>query len=129
MGRLTEDAMRLREEIEAMRDGRGALGEARLRFVEGVTDTVSEMRASFRNARSETEKRARAERGAFVGGLVEFAADLRGLVTGLRQEFAGDLAGARSAWSFGTHLGHPRRQSGAQGRGKGRPRSKSKSDT
>jgi hypothetical protein len=113
MGRLTEDATRLCAEIAGLHD-------ARLGFVQGLRDTVSEMLANFRNAHSEMAKRAGAERDAFVG-------NLKGLVAGLRQDFAADLAGARSAWAAVTRPGRPARQSGAQGQGKGRSRNKSRS--
>jgi hypothetical protein len=54
--------------------------DARLGFVQGVRDTVSEMLASFRP-----------QREAFV-------ANLKGLVAGLRQEFAAENAAAHNAW-------------------------------
>ena len=113
MGRLTEDAMRLCTEIADLRD-------ARVGFVQGLTDSVSKMLASFRNTHSEMAKGTRAEREGLV-------ANLKGLVAGLRQEFAADLAGAHSAWTAVTRPGRPRTQSGAQGQGKGRSRSKSRS--
>ena len=79
MGR-TEDLTRLCGEIVALRD-------ARLGFVQGLRDTVSEMLASFRNTHSEREA---------------FVANLKGLVAGLRQEFAAENAAAHNAW-FGWH--------------------------
>jgi hypothetical protein len=120
MGRLTEDATRLCAEIAALRD-------ARLGFVQGLRDTVSTTQADLRSARAKMGKRARTERGVFTSSLVGFAGHLAGLVAGLRQEFASDLAGAHSAWTAVTRPGRPRTQSGAQGQGKGRSRSKSRS--
>ena len=86
MGR-TEDLTRLCGEIAGLRD-------ARRGFVQGLTDTVSNMLASFRNTHSEMAKRAGAEREAFV-------VNLKGLVAGLRQEFAAENAAAHNAW-FGS---------------------------
>ena len=104
MGRLTEDATRLRQEIDAMR-------EARLGFIHGLRDTVSDMRAHFRTAQTEMAKRAAAERAAFV-------TTVRRTVAGLRQELAADIVGARSAWlgrSTGFGRGRTQSRGGSQG--------------
>ncbi len=60
-------------------------------FNHNLKNNVKNMEAGFHKAHSEMARETKAERRAFVSGLNE-------AVTGLRQEFASDLSGARRIW-------------------------------
>jgi len=84
MGILTGDMTRLCDEISALRGAREA-------FIKDLARGAKEMQAGFRNARREMARKTKAERLAFVSGLKK-------KVSGMRKEFAADIAGARQAW-------------------------------
>ena len=84
MGNLTEGLSRLCGEIAALRDARQQSAKER-------KQAVADARAGFRTAFAEMNTKARAASFAAVSGI-------KTRVAGLRQGFAGDLAGARRAW-------------------------------
>lgn len=84
MGRLADDTTRLCDEIRALRGGR----EASLRSLKGA---VAGWRARFRNEHAQMARKTKADRLAFVSGM-------RKEVSGLRNEFSTELAGAHKAW-------------------------------
>lgn len=91
MGRLTDDMVRLREEIEASRS-------ARLAFALHLKRDVAEMQAGLREARLAGARRAKAERMQLINDLAAYVSDIRTTVLGMRQGFAEDIAGARHVW-------------------------------
>src|SRR6266496_1285762 len=91
MGILTSDMKRLRREIRELRGTRKDLMLDLARGAKEMKDVVAGMRANFRNAHTDMARNMRAEREAFVFGL-------KRSVSGMRKEFADDLAGARRAW-------------------------------
>jgi hypothetical protein len=117
MGPLTESMTRLCGEIVSLRG-------ARLTFVRDLGQDVATMKADFRRAHSEMGRRTKAERQGFVKALGHEVASLmagfrrahqdmarqtkaerragvkhlKKTVSGMRREFALDLAGAHRAW-------------------------------
>jgi hypothetical protein len=85
MGILTSDMIRVCGEINALRDAREAL-------LKELVNGVKQMQAGFRHAHAEMATKTKAGRVAFVSSLKK-------TVSGLRKEFATDIAGARRAWS------------------------------
>ena len=124
MGNLTDDMTRLRGEVDALRNARGALMQGLARGVREMADEVSAMRAGFANTHAAMAKKAKENRGAFVTEMIHtvsslltdfsgtranmarhaksereaFVADMKSAVIGLRKNTAEDLAGARRAW-------------------------------
>jgi hypothetical protein len=92
MGILTNDMARLRREIGVLRGARKSFMKDLARETREMKTAVAGMRAGFRDAHAEMAGNTKAERVAFVSSL-------RGMVCGMRKEFADDLAGARQAWS------------------------------
>jgi hypothetical protein len=91
MGNLTGDMTRLCEEISALRNARGALVKDLAKGARDLHHIVSEMQAGFRQAHEAMARETKAERVALLSGL-------KGMVLGMKREFAADLAGARRAW-------------------------------
>jgi hypothetical protein len=91
MGALTDDMKRLRGDVEALRQARGALMQDLALETRQRRDEVSMMQAGFRKTHAELSKRAKAERKAFIMGQ-------KRAVAHLRKVFANDLAGAGRAW-------------------------------
>ncbi len=98
MGRITEDFMRLVDEIQGGRRDRrqmmrdlGRNGAERKREVKG-------MQAGFHAAHAEMSRRQK-------NALRDFAKGIEDKVSGLLEGFAGDLAGARRAWGGGASSG------------------------
>ena len=77
MGNLINDMTRLRGEVDAARSDRGA-------WIQEMASTVSAMLSDFAADHKAMAKKTSKER--------------KGYVTGLRQETAADLMGARLAW-------------------------------
>ena len=124
MGTLTDDMTRLRGEVDALRDARGALMRDLTRGARGLAATVSAMRADFTSAHAAMAKQTRRERGSFVAVVIDevnslldafsrdrndmarkgrddrgaFLSEMRTAVTGLCKDAADDLMGARIAW-------------------------------
>ena len=91
MGNLTNDMTRLRGEVDALRNARGALMQGLARDVREMADEVSAMRAGFANTHAAMAKKAKRERVAYVTGVKK-------RVGSMRKEFASDIDGARRAW-------------------------------
>jgi len=124
MGNLTNDMTRLRGEVDALRNVRGALMRELQRGARNLTTTVSAMQAGFTAAHNAMARKTGQNREAFVSGVIHevtsllgdfsrlrndmarkesgdraaFLTDLRNQVADLRSETADDLAGARLAW-------------------------------
>jgi len=81
---LTKDMLRLRNEIEALRDQRSALLEA-------ISQDAAQLLESFSKARAEMSQKTKAMLTASVTGLRQSVLELRRL-------FQVDLIGARRAW-------------------------------
>jgi hypothetical protein len=96
MGILTNDMTRLRREIGVLRSERRFLMRDLARGTKELKAGVAVMQAGFRDAHAEMAGNAKAGREAFVSSL-------RSTVSGMRKEFADDLAGARQAW-FGRRM-------------------------
>ena len=107
MGVLTDDMTRLSGEIAQLH---GSL-EA---FVGDLETGVATMKADFHKAHRQMAKKTAGERAAFVS-------DLKKKVTGLRNEFAADIAGAHRAF-----FGSRRATTAARGGRAGGRRSKAK---
>lgn len=91
MGVLTDDMARLRSEIECLRGSRAELTDGLRRGANELKDAVSRMQADLRDAHAGMARTTTADRFGFVSTLKQ-------TVSGLRQDFASDLAGARLAW-------------------------------
>ena len=91
MGFLTDDMTRLRDQITTLRGARETLMSGLAQGADARRQTMSEMRAGFRSALNDMNKRARAHCFACVSGIRKHVADLR-------EGVAGDLEGARRAW-------------------------------
>jgi hypothetical protein len=96
MGILTNDMMRLRREIGALRGARKSFMKDLARGTREMKATVAGMQAGFRDAHAQMAGHEKAGRVAFVSSL-------RSTVSGMRKEFADDLAGARQAF-FGRRM-------------------------
>ena len=101
MGILTSDMTRLRREIGDLRGARKSLMKDLARGTKEMKADVAVMQAGFRDAHVKMAGNMKAVREAFVSSL-------RSTVSGMRKEFADDLAGARQAWfgviPAGTHV-------------------------
>ena len=91
MGNLTDDMTRLRGEVDALRNARGALMQDLARGARAMADEVSAMRADFAHAHATMAKKAKRERVAYVTGIKK-------RIGRMRKKFADDLDGARRAW-------------------------------
>lgn len=124
MGNLTDGMTRLRAEVEALRDARGALRQDLTRGARDLTRDVAAMRADFSAAHAAMTKQTRWKREAFVSAVISevnsllgafsrdrddmarkgrhdrgvFLSEMRRQVTGICKDTADDLMGARLAW-------------------------------
>jgi len=109
MGNLTDGMTRLRAEVEALRDARGALRGDLTRGARDLTRAVAAMRADFSAAHAAMTKQTRWELDAFSRDRNDmarkgrhdrgvFLSEMRRQVTGLCKETADDMMGARLAW-------------------------------
>lgn len=96
MGNLTVDMTRLREEVEALRDARGALMDDLTRGARDLTTAVAAMRNEFMSTHAAMAKQSRGEREAFVAASINEVNSLIGAFseTGTiwpgREEMAGE---------------------------------------
>ena len=124
MGNLTNDMMRLRGEVDALRSDRGALMQNLSRGTRDLTTVVAAMRADLTAAHTAMAKKTGRERGDFVAGVISdvnsllgafsqdrndmarkgrhdrgvFLSEMKRQVTGMCKETTDDLMGARIAW-------------------------------
>jgi len=124
MGNLTDDMTRLRGEVNALRDARGALMQDLAGGARDLATAVAVMRADFMSAHAAMIKETRGNRVAFLSSLISevnsllgtfsrnrdnmarngrhdrevFLSELRRQVKGLCKDTADDLMGARLAW-------------------------------
>ena len=129
MGNLTDDMTRLRGEVDALRSDRGALMQELAHGAKDLTTAVADMRDEFAAAHKAMAKKTGKEREAFVAAVISdtnsllgacfkdrvnmarkgrrdrgiFLTKLRNEVTGMRQETADDLMGARLVWCGKSH--------------------------
>ena len=89
---LTNDMIRLSEEISALRHNRAALTCDLMLGRVSLGKTVSEMISGFQRDRQEMGEKTKVEVG-------EFVSKVKDAVAGLRAEFASDMKGAQKAWS------------------------------
>ena len=97
MGRITEDFMRLVDEIQGGRRDREQMIQDLGRNAAERKREVKGMQAGFHAAHAEMSRRQKK-------ALRDFATGNENKVSGLLKGFAGDLAGARRAWG-GTSSG------------------------
>jgi hypothetical protein len=91
MGKLTDDTIRLREEIDTLRSSRRALMHELAQDIRGLKSSVASLLSDFASAHSDMAMNSKKSRVAFVSGVKE-------LVAGMKKEMQNDLAGARNAW-------------------------------
>ncbi len=91
MGRLTQDAARLRDEINAAHRARLILMQSTKENVASMKDDVKAMKKGFDSAHAERTRQGRAHRKVFLNSLKKDVARLR-------TETCADLTGARRAW-------------------------------
>ena len=84
MGLLTNDMTRLRDDIDALHNSRGA-------FINDLMHNVAEMQSNFRNDHAEMASKTKDDLSTFVTGL-------KGSVADLLQQVAADIEGAHQAW-------------------------------
>ncbi len=89
---LTEDTVRLRDEIVAMRDARGSLMNDLQKDTKSRKKAVTQLCSHFGHARAKMAKQAKHARLTFLD-------DLKRSVGALRKDMTDDLAGARKAWA------------------------------
>ena len=91
MGNLTDDMTRLRGEIDALRNDRGALMQALARGAKDLAATVSAMKGDFAVAHATMARKTGKARASYVAGIKK-------QVGRMRKENAADLAGASRSW-------------------------------
>ncbi len=89
---LTEDTIRLHDEIVAMRNIRGGLMSDLQKETKSRVKAVTRLCAHFGHARAKMAKQTKHAR-------VNFLNDLQRSVSTLRKDVTDDLAGARKAWA------------------------------
>jgi hypothetical protein len=89
---LTEDTIRLRDEIVALRDARGGLLKDLQKETKSRKKAVTQLCSHFGHVRAKTAKQSKHARLTFLD-------DLKRSVGALRKDVADDLAGARKAWA------------------------------
>jgi hypothetical protein len=89
---LTDDMIRLRNEILAMRKMRGSLMSELQHGAKGLKHTVTKLCTHFGRARTTMAKRTKNERMAFLNNLKRSVGEQR-------RDMRNDLAGARRAWA------------------------------
>ncbi len=97
MGNLTNDMTRLRMDVDALRNARNVMMRDLARGADGLTATVSAMRAGFAAAHQAMAKKAKMDLNTYLSGMKK-------RIGGMRKENAADLAGARLAWNAKTNL-------------------------
>ena len=124
MGNLTDDMTRLRGEIDALRNARGALMHDLAQGAKNLAGEVFAMRAGFAETHAAKARMAKEERSAFVSGMFStvsslladfscsrsdmarsdqaargaFVSDVKKTVASLLKNTAEDLEGARRVW-------------------------------
>jgi len=91
MGNLTDDMTRLRGEVDALRNARGALMRELAIGAKSLASTVSAMQADFSTAHATMARKTGKARASYLSRL-------RKQVGRMRKENAADLAGASRAW-------------------------------
>jgi hypothetical protein len=92
MGNLTDDMTRLRGEVDALRNDRGALMLALSHGVKDLASSVSTLRTDFGASHAAMAKRSRKHLSTYVSGISK-------RITRMRHANAADLAGASKAWA------------------------------
>lgn len=96
---LTNDMMRLCDEIGALRESRAALMTGLTLRTANLKNSVAQMVTDFRNDRAEKAEKTKAELGEFMSSVKDAVANLRQNIADLRTEFVSDLSGARKVWA------------------------------
>jgi len=89
---MTDDMVRLHDEIHAMRKGRGTLINDLKKENKSREKAVKHLCSHFGHVRAKMAKHAKQVRVTFVD-------NLKRSVSALRKDMADDLAGARKAWA------------------------------
>ena len=89
---LTDDTIRLRNEIIAMRNVRGNLMNDLQKETKSREKTISQLCSHFTHVRAKMAKQTKHERLTFLNSL-------KRSVGVLRKDVTDDLAGARRAWA------------------------------
>lgn len=89
---LTEDTVRLRDEIVAMRNVRGSLMSDLQKETKSRKKAITQLCSHFGHARAKMAKQTKHVRLTFLD-------DLKRSVGALRKDVTDDLAGARKAWA------------------------------
>jgi hypothetical protein len=89
---LTEDTIRLRDEIVAIRNVRGGLIKDLQKETKLRKKAVTQLCSHFGHVRAKVAKQAKHARLTFLN-------DLKRSVGALRKDVTDDLAGARKAWA------------------------------
>jgi uncharacterized protein YceH (UPF0502 family) len=89
---ITDDMVRLHDEILAMRKGRGTLINSLQKETKSREKAVKHLCSHFGHVRAKMAKHTKQVRLTFLN-------NLKSSVGALRQEMADDLAGARKAWA------------------------------
>ncbi len=89
---LTEDTVRLRDEIVAMRNDRGSLMNDLQKETKSRKKAMTQLCSHFGHARAKMAKQTKHARLAFLD-------NLKRSVGTLRRDMSDDLAGARKAWA------------------------------
>ncbi len=89
---MTDDMVRLHDEIVAMRRSRGNLMNGLRKETESRSHAVTQLCSHFGHARAKMAKQSKQAR-------VHFLTNLQRSVGTLRKDMRDDLAGARKAWS------------------------------
>jgi len=124
MGNLTDDMTRLRGEVDALRNSRGALMQELTHGANELAANVAAMRADFAAAHAAMARKTGEERNNFVAAVISevnallgafsrdredmarkgihdrgvYLTEMRRQVTGMCKETADDMMGARLAW-------------------------------
>jgi hypothetical protein len=89
---MTDDMVRLHDEIHAMRKDRDTLMNELQKETKSRKKAVTQLCSHFGHARAKMAKQTKRARLTFVD-------TLRRTVTALRKDMADDLMGARKAWA------------------------------
>lgn len=89
---MTDDTVRLRDEILAMRNVRGGLMNDLQKDTKSRKKTISQLCSHFGHVRAKMAKQTKHERLTFLNSL-------KRSVGALRKDMTDDLAGARKAWA------------------------------
>jgi len=98
MGSMTAEMASLRNEIEALRDGRAAFMKELAGKVSDLRDGVHQMQTGFRTAHADMTRARKAESKAFITTLRRTVGDLSRAFAAESRAFADEMVGMRAAW-------------------------------